>query len=66
MIDPARFYSANEVWRTTRAPRRMVYDDLAAGRLRAYRRGRRWLIPGASVLAWIAEDEAIDVRHEDT
>jgi Helix-turn-helix domain len=33
----------------------MLYDALERGELRAIRRGRKWLVPGSSVLAWMGE-----------
>ena len=53
MFDPSRFYRAPEVIRESNAPREMVYADLASGRLKAIRRGRVWLIPGACAAEWV-------------
>ena len=53
VIDPDRFYSAPELWRESHAPRQAVYEALDSGELRAIRRGRRWLIPGASAIDWM-------------
>lgn len=53
MFQRDRFYTAPEVWRLSHAPRALVYEALARGDLPAYRRGRRWLVPGSSVLSWI-------------
>lgn len=53
-FEPARFYTAREVYELSRAPRELVYTALDSGELRAIRRGRRWLIPGGAVLEWIA------------
>jgi hypothetical protein len=52
-----RFYSAPQVWRLSGAPRQMVYEALECGDLLAFRRGRRWLVPGSSVLEWIGARE---------
>jgi excisionase family DNA binding protein len=62
-FDESRFYSASEVWRLSNAPRRMVYDALASGELASIARGlsgRRYLIPGQAVLAWIESLEGGD------
>lgn len=53
MITPDRFYSVDELRKAAHAPRALVYDALRSGELRAFRRGRRWLIPGAAALAWL-------------
>jgi hypothetical protein len=56
VFDPARFYSATEVWRGSHAPRALVYEALESGELPAIRRGTsgtRWLIPGRSAIRWI-------------
>lgn len=53
MIDPHRFYSPPEVWRQTNAARQQVYEALVKGELRAIRRGNRWRVSGAAVIAWI-------------
>jgi excisionase family DNA binding protein len=53
VFEPNRFYSAPEVWRGSHAAREMVYEALRTGELRAIRRGRKWTIPGAEVIAWI-------------
>lgn len=53
VFDPARFYSAPEVWRLSGAPRSFVYEALASGDLPAIRRGRRWLVPGMAVIRWL-------------
>lgn len=55
MFDPARFYTAQEVWRLSRAPRELVYTDLQTGRLKAIRRGRRFLVPGECARQWISD-----------
>jgi excisionase family DNA binding protein len=52
MFDPARFYSAPEVWRLSHAPRDLIYEALRSGELRSIRRGKRWLIPGSAALEW--------------
>lgn len=54
MFSPHRFYSAPEVIRESGAPRALVYEALEDGRLRAIRRGRRWLVPGQAVSDWIS------------
>jgi excisionase family DNA binding protein len=54
MIDPQRFYTVSELRTEARAPRQMIYEALESGELRAIRRGRRWLIPGRSVISWLA------------
>ena len=53
MIDETRFYSVAELKTETNAPRDLIYASLESGELHAIRRGRRWLIPGGAVLAWI-------------
>lgn len=54
MFDVDRFYTAAEVVRESEAPRAMVYDALRSGELRSIRRGRRFLVPGACAVEWIA------------
>lgn len=53
MIRSDRFYGVQELRQETHAPRQLIYSALEAGELRGWRRGRRWLIPGASALAWL-------------
>jgi excisionase family DNA binding protein len=65
MFDRVRFYSASEVKQLSHAPRELVYGDLKSGRLKAYRRGRRWLIPGASVIEWLASTAEGGDTHDD-
>ena len=48
-----RFYTGREVWKTSHAPRSMLYEDLERGELGAIRRGSHWLITGASAITWI-------------
>jgi excisionase family DNA binding protein len=50
---PDRCYRASEIWRGAHVPRSMVYAALEAGELRAVRRGRTYLVPGAAVLSWL-------------
>jgi hypothetical protein len=52
VIDPHKTYSPGQVWREVGCPRAMVYADLGV-RLRAVRRGRRWIIPGSAVIQWV-------------
>jgi excisionase family DNA binding protein len=53
VISPDRCYRPREVVEATHCPRALVYASLDDGSLRAIRRGRSWLIPGAAVLAWL-------------
>jgi excisionase family DNA binding protein len=61
VISPSRFYGVDELRRETGAPRQLLYDALTSGELRAIRRGRRWLVPGSAVLAWMGEPEPAKV-----
>lgn len=53
-IHSDRVYTPPAIIAETRAPGGLVYDDLRSGRLRAVRRGSRYLVSGAAVLEWIA------------
>jgi DNA-binding XRE family transcriptional regulator len=57
-----RWYTPSEVWRGSHSARAQVYEDLENGRLKGIRRGRRWLIPGSSVIAWFGKG-AIDASN---
>jgi excisionase family DNA binding protein len=55
VIDPHVLYSPKGANVTTRAPRDLIYHDLHSGKLKAIRRGNRWLIPGVQLRAWLEE-----------
>jgi excisionase family DNA binding protein len=54
VIEPDRCYRPPEAWKSTKVPRQMLYDALHNGELKAIKRGNRYLIPGRSLVDWLA------------
>jgi len=63
LIDPHVCYSPPQAIRESRLPRAFLYEALDSGELRAIRRGRRWLIPGAALIRFLEELGAEDGRR---
>ena len=55
---PDRLYSIAESCAAMGVKRSRLYVELDAGRLRSLHSGRRRLIPGEAITAWIAERQA--------
>lgn len=54
-LPPMRLYNVNEVARSLSLGRSVLYQEIAAGRLKSVKVGRRRLVPESAVEAYIAE-----------
>lgn len=53
MVDPHVAYTVSRAHEVTRLPRDLIYRALEDGRLRGVRRGRRWIVGGSALIAFI-------------
>jgi excisionase family DNA binding protein len=53
VIDPHTVLTPPEIARATQAPRDLIYEAIRSGALPSVRRGKRFLVGGAAVIAWL-------------
>jgi excisionase family DNA binding protein len=54
--NPPQYVRPRDVVRITDLSESTIFNALASGELRAFRRGRAWLVPVEAVRAWIEAD----------